>query len=162
MRKLSYPAETVYTHSRDLFLRGLFVPEAQREKLLALYALDAELAHVHRAVREETIGHIRYAWWEESLQAIMDGKPPREHPVIQALPKEYMNEAMALAQLYRAHYPVQPDSGALIEEISLKWIRENCPEAEAGWKKAHGIITAHRKKFGTRANGWLKIKLMVA
>src|SRR5579864_8087467 len=106
---LSYCAQEVYRHDRDRFLLSLFVPTVRRETLLALYALNVELARVHAAISEEMIGHIRYAWWQEALEALYAGGRISGHPVLEALapaihgghiPSEAL---MPLVESYRAH-----------------------------------------------------------
>src|SRR5690349_9388890 len=81
----SYSARLVREHDRDAFLRCLFVPPPQREALLALYALNIELAQVKEKTREEMIGHIRLSWWQENIEALYEGKPPNGQPVLDAL-----------------------------------------------------------------------------
>ena len=52
----------------DRHLAALLAPEPQREALLALAALAAELARIpHRAVREPFMGEIRLQWWRTAL-----------------------------------------------------------------------------------------------
>jgi phytoene synthase len=52
----------------DRYLAALLAPEPQREALLALAALAAELARIpHRAVREPFMGEIRLQWWRTAL-----------------------------------------------------------------------------------------------
>lgn len=159
----SYCADTVRKHRRDHFLLSLFVPAEKREILQAAYALDAELAHVHRAVNEEMIGQIRYAWWQEALTEIINGKPVRTHPVLQALTPEMAAACLPLVDLYRAHYPeFPPGHDDMIEEISLSWLHETEPKAVPGWRKARDIIAGHRRRFGNGNNGWLSLKLLWA
>ncbi len=48
-------------------------------------AFNAEIAHIGEAVSEEMMGLIRYTWWREAIDEIYAGKPPRKHPVVEAL-----------------------------------------------------------------------------
>jgi phytoene/squalene synthetase len=153
----SYLLQMVRNHRRDRFLRSLFLPHDLREKVLAIYALDAELAHVRAHVSEEMLGHIRYAWWEESLVAINEGKKPREHPVLIAI-AEHKIDALALAQKHRATYPeplAEDIAGAMAEKLVPQ-------ESQAAWNKAGNIIEKHRERFGAKKNGWLAFKLLLA
>src|SRR5882724_8075260 len=84
-RKLSHCAEEIRRHDRDRFLAALFVPVEQREALFAACALNIELARIRTAVSEEMLGHIRQAWWEEAVEALYVGAPPRGQPVLLAL-----------------------------------------------------------------------------
>ncbi len=73
-RHLSYCGHEVRKHDRDRFLTSLFVPPRRAQALLAVYALNTELAHIRDAVsEEETIGHIRLAWWQEAIEALYVG-----------------------------------------------------------------------------------------
>jgi hypothetical protein len=162
-KQLSYSGDLVREHAPDLFLLSLFVPGQAREALLALYALEVELAHVHHAVREEALGHIRYAWWEESVQAIGSGLPAREHPVLMALKPELIPYALPLVDSYRKHYPeYPPDHAAFVGKISRELIQSLYPSAQAGWQEAKNIIDTHRKQYGDKANLRLNLKLIWA
>jgi len=82
-----YTAQAVYDHNRDRFYQCLFVPQEAREALYAVLALDVELAHIRRAAKEEVMGHMRHAWWQESrgapvLTQVLEGLKP-------ALPEEF-------------------------------------------------------------------------
>lgn len=70
----------------DRWLASRFVAdESARADLVALYALNLELAHVAEAVREPLMGEIRLTWWREGIEELFAGRPPRGHPVLQAL-----------------------------------------------------------------------------
>jgi len=52
----------------DRYLAALLAPQPQREALLALAALAAELARIPRlVVREPLMGDIRLQWWRDAL-----------------------------------------------------------------------------------------------
>jgi phytoene synthase len=70
----------------DRWLSSRFIGDpAQRADVVALYALDHELAHVARAAREPLMAEIRLTWWREAIEELFAGKAPRGHPVLQAL-----------------------------------------------------------------------------
>ena len=69
---------------RDRWLATLYAPEAVRPALLAVHALDLELAKVAATTTEPMIGRIRLAWWRERLEALDRGEVPAQ-PVLQAL-----------------------------------------------------------------------------
>jgi hypothetical protein len=109
-----------------------------------------------RMFARKCLGHIRYAWWEESLAAITEGHKPREHPVLQAIAENQLAaEGLQLAQKHRAVYPEdmkdEVDVAALVPQAAI-----------IAWNKAGGIIASHRKKYGRKWNGWLTVKLLVA
>lgn len=166
---LSYCGQEVHTHDYDRFLLSLFVPQASREPLLALYALNAELAHVRAMVSEEMIGHIRYAWWVESLEKLASGTQPRGHPLLETLAQEVasgrvpLSLLMPLAEHYRDHFPgAPPQADDIVEQSGLTLIRSLCPQSERPWMKAQGIISRHRLLHSGRRNGWLSVKLLLA
>lgn len=166
-QNLSYPAQLLRDHDRQRFLHSLFVPLPAREAVCAVLALDVEMRHVHQHVSEEMLGHIRYAWWEESLAMIGEGKKPREHPVLLALEQVIQQGIVPAALLmqivaqYRTHYPALPPEHSLVDELALMIIRARAPEAEKTWNKAAGIIQKHRKRYGRDNNGWLSVKLLM-
>ncbi len=166
--QLSYCAQMVRTHDPDRFLAALFIPAPAREALLSLLALNVELANIHYATREEMIGHIRHAWWQEAVDALYEGQPPKEQPVLQALapviaagqlPREKMN---MLLENYREHFPtLPPDLDAILDEMNVILMRALSVD-ESGWRKASAVIAAHRQRHGRKWNGWLHVRLLVA
>ncbi|HYG25544.1 MAG TPA: squalene/phytoene synthase family protein [Caulobacteraceae bacterium] len=69
----------------DRWLSTRFIAdERARADVLALYALNHELARVSSSVREPLMGEIRLTWWREAFEEIIAGKPPRKHPVVEA------------------------------------------------------------------------------
>lgn len=86
----------------DRWLSSRFVAdEAARADLIALYALDHELTRIPGIVTDPLMGEIRMTWWREGLEEIADGKPPRRHPVLQAVAAGAL-PALALAALAEA------------------------------------------------------------
>lgn len=70
----------------DRWLASRFIEDARaRADVIALYAFNHELARVAHTVREPLMGEIRLTWWREAMEEISAGKPPRAHPVVEAL-----------------------------------------------------------------------------
>jgi phytoene synthase len=70
----------------DRWLASRFIAAAKaRADVIALYAFNHELARVAGSVREPLMGEIRLTWWREAVEELAAGKPPRAHPVIEAL-----------------------------------------------------------------------------
>jgi phytoene synthase len=70
----------------DRWLASRFIADARaRADVIALYAFNHELARVADTVREPLMGEIRLTWWREAIEELAAGKPPRAHPVIEAL-----------------------------------------------------------------------------
>ncbi len=70
----------------DRWLASRFVSDpAVRATVIAVYALNDELARVAESVTTPLAGEIRLAWWRERIEAIAAGQPPPGQPVLQAL-----------------------------------------------------------------------------
>jgi phytoene synthase len=167
MEDTSLLSSELKAHNRDRFLQCLFVPEPARQQLITLYALEVELSHVHHAVREEMIGHIRYAWWQEAVEGLFDGKPARGHPVLEALKPiidaGYIDRSLlvALIESYREHFPQLPPEGASkADETAKAMLDVTAAHAVTGWARAGRIIASHRARFARGAGGWLAAKLL--
>lgn len=93
---------TVREHAPDRWLSSRFVAdEAARADLVVLYALDYELTRIPHAVKDPLMGEIRMTWWREGLEEIAEGRPPRAHPVLQAVAASKL-PPVALAALAEA------------------------------------------------------------
>jgi 15-cis-phytoene synthase len=52
----------------DRWLASLFIPQAVRPHVHALYAFNLEIARVREAVSEPMLGEIRLQWWRDALE----------------------------------------------------------------------------------------------
>jgi phytoene synthase len=68
----------------DRWLASRFAPHSARRRLVALYALNHEIARTAETVRQAAIGDIRLQWWREAAGEVFAGAAPRPHPVVQA------------------------------------------------------------------------------
>ena len=68
----------------DRWLASLFIPEAARRHVLALYAFNLEVARVREVVSEPMLGEIRLQWQRDALEKPDDGDA-RANPVAAAL-----------------------------------------------------------------------------
>ena len=84
VQRLSDCAALVRDFDRDRYLSAMFAPAEKREGLLALYAVNVELARIAEAVSEPMLGEIRLQWWREAIAAIFAGAP-RDHSALRAL-----------------------------------------------------------------------------
>ncbi len=82
---------------RDRWLATLYAPEPVRPALLAVHALDLELAKVVATTTEPMIGRIRLAWWRERLEALEREVPAQ--PVLQALAADVLPHGVSGAML---------------------------------------------------------------
>jgi phytoene synthase len=70
----------------DRWLASRFIADkAKRAEVVALYALNFELARVGESVSNPLAGEIRLAWWRERLEAIAGGADAPGQPVLLAL-----------------------------------------------------------------------------
>ncbi|WP_424139062.1 squalene/phytoene synthase family protein [Roseomonas chloroacetimidivorans] len=74
-------AEFARRHDPDRFLCALFAPTEARETIFALIAFNHELARAREAAREPMMALIRLQWWRETVEAALEGEPPRRHEV---------------------------------------------------------------------------------
>jgi len=164
-----YYTDLVRKQRHDWFLALVFLPKAQRDALIALYALDIELAHVHHIVKEEMMGHIRYAWWQEGVEELVAGKKPREHPVLQAVANINIAPEFLLNIIgaYRENFPKLPEGEREIMQSAAKscicypiFITGSGARNTKKWEKATRIIEIHREKHGANKNSWLIFKLL--
>jgi phytoene synthase len=56
-----------------------------RADVVALYALNHELARATEAAHEPLVQEIRLTWWREALDEVFAAGPIRRHPVVEAL-----------------------------------------------------------------------------
>lgn len=80
---LSLDAE-VRRVDEDRWLASRFAPASVRARLIAIYALNHEIARTADVVTQAPIGDIRLAWWREAIAEIHAGQGARVHPVLQA------------------------------------------------------------------------------
>jgi phytoene synthase len=87
----------------DRWLASRFAPEGARARLIALYAVNYEIARTAEVVREAPLGAIRLEWWRSALAELEEGRGPREHPALQALSQTQARAAGELRVLAEAH-----------------------------------------------------------
>ena len=158
---LSYCGTEVYKDDRDRFLAALFIPAPSREAFFCLCALNLELARIPTIVSEEMIGHIRYAWWQESIEEIYSGGKVKGQPVLRALAETKLPQhvVMKLVTIYRDSFPESPPD---VDAIFQSLVQTLCPEAEKSWRTAQSIIRKHRYLYDNRREMRLNFKLLIA
>jgi len=80
----AYCEDLLRRDDKDRWLASLFVPQAVRPHIHALYAFSLEIARVREVVSEPLLGEVRFQWWRDAL----DGKSEtgaRANPVAAAL-----------------------------------------------------------------------------
>jgi 15-cis-phytoene synthase len=73
----------------DRWLASRFASAAARARLIALYAVNYEIARTSEIVRTAPLGDVRLAWWRDALDEIHAGQPPRNHPALKAYAAEH-------------------------------------------------------------------------
>jgi len=97
--------DTVRRADPDRWLSTRFIAdEAARADVIALYALNHELARVASSVREPLMGEIRLTWWREAMEEVAAGQPARKHPVVEAVTAGGF-PVTTLQQLPEGRYP---------------------------------------------------------
>lgn len=118
----------------DRWLASRFAPAAGRAKLMALYALNHEIAHAAEAAREPGLGAIRLQWWREALGEIAAGAPARAHPALTALQAHAPSMAAPLRALVDAR-EADLDAAPFPDWAAL----ERYVDATAGLLMAQGV-----------------------
>jgi phytoene/squalene synthetase len=69
----------------ERFRTAMTAPAAAQPGLLALYAFNLEIARAAWVASEPLLAGIRLQWWQEAIDEIYDGRPPRRHEVVEPL-----------------------------------------------------------------------------
>lgn len=85
----------------DRWISSRYARLEDRRSLIALYAINVELARVRLVVSEPTLGAIRFQWWREAIEEIRAGGPVRKHDVVQAIASKVSQNALPLDALDR-------------------------------------------------------------
>jgi len=83
-RAHTYCTDLVRKFDADGYLATLMLPSKARPIVIALRALNIEVARVRDAVKEISIGHMRMRFWKDNVDAAFAGKPSKQ-PVSLAL-----------------------------------------------------------------------------
>jgi phytoene synthase len=84
MDPLSIIADELKQRDRERWLACLYAAAPARPGLVALLALDAELAQLVATTTEPLLGEIRLAWWRDRLIELDTQSAPAQ-PLLQAL-----------------------------------------------------------------------------
>lgn len=83
----------------DRWLASRFAPALARERLIALYALNYEIARTAETVREAALGDIRLAWWRDVLAEVSAGGAGGAHPALAAFAETVRQTPLSHATL---------------------------------------------------------------
>jgi len=111
----------------DRWLASRFASGGARARLIAVYALNHEIARSAEIVREPAIGDIRLEWWREALAELFAGAAPRAHPVLIAV---------------SAAHAATPLPHAVIERLIQARGRDLDPAPFEGWAELDAYVEA--------------------
>jgi NADH dehydrogenase [ubiquinone] 1 alpha subcomplex assembly factor 6 len=117
---LSYCAAQVRRLDRDRYLTALLAPAAAREGLLALYALNVELARVRESISEPLVGQIRLQWWRDSIDGIYAGEPRRHAvlaPLAAAIERHALPQALFADMIEARELDMEPGPPATLSAL---------------------------------------------
>jgi len=83
----------------DRWLASRFAPADVRERLVAVYALNHEIARTADVVTQAAIGDIRLQWWRDALAEVFEGRRVRAHPVLAAVAQAHREAPLPLDAL---------------------------------------------------------------
>lgn len=83
----------------DRWLASRFAPAPARARLIALYALNYEVARASEAATQPGLGDIRLAWWREKVEDVFAGRAVDPQPALQALARAIAEAPLPLARL---------------------------------------------------------------
>jgi phytoene synthase len=69
----------------DRWLASRFAPRAERDRLVALYAVAADVARAADGVKEPLLAQMRLTWWRDALETMLDGGQGPAPPALRAL-----------------------------------------------------------------------------
>jgi phytoene synthase len=112
-------AELVERGDPDRFLAAMAAPPKGRAVLLALYAVNIEVARAPWASQEPLIARMRLQWWRDALDAVEAGKPVQGCEAAMALPTVPNVDFPALRGLIDAReWDIEPGSFATEAELA--------------------------------------------
>ena len=81
----------------DRWFAARFAAKAAIPRLMALYAVNHEIAKTALNVRESALGEMRLTWWAEAIEKALNGAGASDHPALQALAAAHGETPFAFA-----------------------------------------------------------------
>ena len=69
----------------DRWMASRFASADARQRLMAIYAVNYEIARTAEVVKEPALGDIRLAWWRDAIVDALGGKSSDQHEALAAL-----------------------------------------------------------------------------
>ena len=80
--RLSPCGQLVQQYDRDRYLCALFTDTIRREALFSIYAFYYEISRIKFRVTDPLLGQIRFQWWRESIDKVLEGRIERHEIII--------------------------------------------------------------------------------
>ncbi|KAL7752007.1 hypothetical protein RI367_002535 [Sorochytrium milnesiophthora] len=100
-KAVQYCRQSVQSSDYEGYLAALILPTDVQPAAWALRAFNVELASVKDAVRDSTLGRMRFMFWRETLDRIQQGSPPPQQPVAVALAYAAQKHKLSVGKLRR-------------------------------------------------------------
>ena len=75
----------------DKFIACGYAPPALQNCLAALFKFHIDVSQIPVLVSEPMVGKIKLQWWRDVINEILEGKPARPHPILQAFKGHNIN-----------------------------------------------------------------------
>jgi phytoene synthase len=154
----------------DRWLASRFIADPKaRADVIALYAFNYELARVAGGVSNALMGEIRLTWWREAMEEALAGKPPRRHPVVEAVSDAFPPDA--LAELPEGRFPdldktpfteeglfafLDATEGAVMALAARRLDPQSVPEQVRGAARAYGLARLWRARSPRLPKDWTR------
>lgn len=93
-----YCAALARSDDRDRFLAAQFAPPPARARLLALLAVNAEIARAPGTARDPLLAEMRLKWWHEAVMTVLAGNPPPRQPALAAFARAMRDSNLSADQ----------------------------------------------------------------
>ena len=139
----------VKSRDRERYWSTLFAPGPKRPALYALYAFNAELAHIAAAAREPMVAQIRLQWWRDAIELVAPGMKTG-NPVADALAATILAHNLPrdrLTGMIDAHTPgISGDSPANVQDL-----RSSLQETEGAVFELAALVLGDGSEAGKAA-----------
>lgn len=141
---LNHCAQQARGAARLHYLCAISLSPHQRGQALAAIALETELRSIALKAAEEMIGHIRFAWWRETLEGLAAGQARPGHPVLELLQvyakAEDYAALLSLVDAVEESYPaVQPQPVAYLDTVLSQITPAITPALKAMQRHPHPV-----------------------
>jgi NADH dehydrogenase [ubiquinone] 1 alpha subcomplex assembly factor 6 len=119
------------------YLTTLMLPDSARPVMIAMRALNVEVARVRDAVNDLTIGRMRMRFWKDAVESAFKGVAVGNNPVILALTHELKSKRLNKSFVMR-----------MIQERVCANSMTNCIAATQAYTHTHQQQQKKEYKYG--------------